>query len=170
MRVRFLSSHFLAAAAFLAGVAPAQMFDAPPGKWWKRPAIVRELELTPEQQDRLDAILAKNRRDFVDLKADVEKKQLDVEELMSRKDSDPKKVTAAIDAVEQSRAKLRKATSLMILEMRGVLTDAQWKKVVERREQWRLERRDQLREGRAGRAGPGGPAHPPEMPPPGTQK
>ena len=146
MRVRTFVFPLLAATALFALATPAQMPEVPPGKWWKRPAIVRELGLSAEQQDKLDQILAKNRREFIDLKAEVERKQLDVEELMTKKDSDPKKVSAAIDALELSRAKLRKTTSLMVLDMRGVLTAEQWRKVVDRREQWRQERREQIRE------------------------
>jgi len=146
MRARIPVLFLLSATALASGVATAQMPEVPPGKWWKRPAVVQTLGLSAEQQDKLDQILQKNRRDFVDLKADVEKKQLDVEELMTKKDSDPKKVAAAVDVLEQSRAKLRKATSMMVLDMRGVLTDAQWKQLLERRDQWRQERRDQMRE------------------------
>ena len=93
----------LSAAALTSGLAMAQMSDVPIGKWWKRPAVVKTLDLTAEQQDKLDQILQKNRREFVDLKADIEKKQLDVEDLMAKKDSDPKKVEAAVDALGQSR-------------------------------------------------------------------
>ncbi len=172
MRFRIIALPLLAAAALIAGAAPAQMPDVPPGKWWKRPAIVKELSLTAEQQGKLDEILAKNRRDFIDLKAEVERKELDVEDLMAKKDSDPKRVSVAIDALEQSRAKLRKAASLMVLDMRGVLTAEQWKKVVERREQWRLERRDQIREHlrelRPRRGAERG-APPPPGPPPSTK-
>ncbi len=171
MRLRIFPTLLLAAAALGGAAATAQMPEVPPGKWWKKPAIVRSLSLTPEQQDKLDAILAKNRRSFIDLKADVEKKQLDVEELMAKKDSDPAKVGAAIDAAEQARAKLRKAVSLMVLDMRNVLTDAQWKMVVERREQWREERRELFRRGRPGRGGPGvAPGPPATGQPPSTPK
>jgi Spy/CpxP family protein refolding chaperone len=170
MRLRLVPALALAAAAVAATAATAQMPEVPPGKWWKRPAIVRELGLTAEQQEKLDAIFAKNRRDFIDLKADLEKRQLDVEELMSRKDSDPKKVSAAIDAAEQARAKLRKAVAMMILDMRGVLTEAQWKTVVERRDEWRQERRELFRGGRPGRKGPGAVPPQPEAEPPSTPK
>lgn len=165
MHARPVTVFLLAAAALVAAPAPAQMSEIPPGKWWRKPAIARELGLTADQQEKLDAILARNRRDFIDLRADVEKKQLDVEELMRRKDSDPKNVAAAIDAAEQARGRLRKSVALMILDMRGVLTDAQWKMVVERRDEWRMERREQLRGLRPGR-GPGGRQGPPEAEPP----
>jgi len=175
MRARIPVWFLAAALALSAGAAVAQMPDVPPGKWWKRPAVVKELALSADQQEKLEQIFAKNRREFVDLKADAEKRQFDLEELMAKKDSDPKKVTAAIDALEQSRAKLRKSVSLMILEMRGVLSAEQWQKIVERREQWREERREQMRESRPGRGGAGprsgaGPGGPPASRPPDEPK
>ena len=145
----------------------AQMSDVPIGKWWKRPAVVKTLDLTAEQQDKLDQILQKNRREFVDLKADIEKKQLDVDDLMAKKNSDPKKVEAAVDALGQSRSKLRKAVSMMVLDMRGVLTDAQWKQLLERRDQWRQERRDRVRGEYRGGPDPRPPA---PQPPPGSDE
>ena len=170
MKMKNAGLALLSAATLASAIAAAQTLDVPPGKWWKRPAVVRTLGLTEEQQDKLDQIFLKNRKDFVDLKADVEKKQIDVEDLMAKRDSDPKKVSAAIDLVSQSRAKLRKATAMMILEMRGVLTDEQWKQVMERRDQWRSERRDEMRG--MMRGGPGGPGprppasgNPPQTPP-----
>jgi Spy/CpxP family protein refolding chaperone len=143
----------LVAAAALARPASAQMPEAPPGKWWKRPVIARLLELSPEQLDKLEDIFAKRRREFVDLKADVERRQIDVEELVAKKDSDPKKVASSVDALEQSRLKLRKAATMMFLEQKDVLSAAQWKQILERRDQWRRERQME-RHGARGEAGP----------------
>jgi Spy/CpxP family protein refolding chaperone len=156
--------------AFMAGFAAApslnaQIPEVPLGKWWKRPAIMKTLGLTPEQVGKLEDIFAKNRRSFVDLKADVEKLQIDVEELFVKKDSDPKKVSAAVDALEQSRLRLRKAATLMMLDMKGVLTDAQWQSILERRDQWRRERMDERRQ-----RGPGQGRERPMDGPPGTGK
>ncbi len=134
----------LAAAAF--GVqASAQMPEAPPGKWWKRPAIVRGLNLTPEQQGKLEDIFSRRRREFVDLKADVERRQIDVEELVSAKDSDSKKVVASVDALEQSRLRLRKTATMMFLEQKDVLSAGQWQQILTRRDEWRRERQMERR-------------------------
>ncbi|MGA7992337.1 MAG: periplasmic heavy metal sensor, partial [Thermoanaerobaculia bacterium] len=133
-----------AACAALAGApAAAQMPETPPGKWWKRPRVVRLLEISPEQQEKLEEIFAKSRRSFVDLKADVEKHQIDVEELVARKDADPKTVSAAIDALEAARTKLRKSVTMMFLDQRAVLTQQQWTQLLERREDWRRERMEE---------------------------
>jgi Spy/CpxP family protein refolding chaperone len=171
MRTRIPVLTLFSAAVFASGLAVAQMPEVPPGKWWKRPQVARTLDLKVEQQEKLDQIFQKYRRDFVDLKADAEKKQFDVEELMTKKDSDAKKVSAAVDLLEQSRARLRKAVTLMVLEMRGILTEAQWKQVVEHRDLWRQEQRDQMRDSMRGRTGPRRPEagrapEPPEPPRP----
>jgi Spy/CpxP family protein refolding chaperone len=134
----------LVVAAVLALPAAGQMPEAPPGKWWKRPVIARLLNLSPEQQSKLEDIFAKRRREFVDLKADVERRQIDVDELIAKKDSDSKKVAASVDALEQSRLRLRKAATMMFLEQKDVLTAAQWQQILDRRDEWHRERRQRL--------------------------
>jgi Spy/CpxP family protein refolding chaperone len=149
----------LGAALFLP--LSAQLPETPPGKWWKRPRVVQLLKLTPEQQDKLEEIFSRNRKAFVDLKADVEKNQIDVEELVSKKDSDPKKVSAVVDALEQSRMKLRKSMTMMFLEQRSVLTQVQWQQFLEQRDEWRRERSEDRRMGEMERRG--------ELPPPDSK-
>ena len=146
----------------LAGPALAQMPETPPGKWWKRPRVVQILKLSPEQQEKLEEIFARNRRSFVDLKAEVEKTQIDVEELVAKKDSDPKKVSAAVDALEQARMKLRKSMTMMFLEQKTVLTQQQWTLILEKRDEWRRERMEDRRRGERDRHGDG----PPDASPP----
>jgi len=135
----------LPAALLLALPSNAQMVEMPAGKWWKRPKVVEALQITAEQQQRLDEVFAKNRRAFVDLKADVDRRTIDLEELLSAREVDPKKVAAASESLEQARGRLGKARTMMVVEMRGVLTEAQWKQIVDRRDQWRGEREREMR-------------------------
>ncbi len=165
MRMRrlgpFLAGALLAGA--LAAPLAAQMPEGPPGKWWKRPRIVGLLNLTADQQNRLEEIFSRNRRAFVDLKADVERKQIDVEELLTKKDADEKKTAAAIDALEQARLRLRRQVAMMFLEQKEVLTAAQWQTVLDKRDEWRRERIEERRMRRGDRGdggGPGGPGGP----------
>jgi Spy/CpxP family protein refolding chaperone len=162
--------------------AGAQMLEMPAGKWWKRPAVVETLKLSPEQQQRLDEVFFKNRRVFIDLKADVDRRTIDLEDLLNARDVDPKKVGAASEALEQARARLGKARTMMVVEMRGILTGEQWRQIVDRRDLWRSERERDMRkrfagstsEGRTGRMGAAGsgrsgavpPSEPPDEPEP----
>jgi Spy/CpxP family protein refolding chaperone len=135
----------LLGAALAGASAPAQMIEMPPGKWWKRPAVVDALKVTVEQQQRLEEVFSKNRRAFVDLKADVDRRTIDLEDLLSARDVDPKKVGAASEALEQARARLGKARTMMVVEMRGILTAEQWATIVDRRDQFRAERQAETR-------------------------
>jgi Spy/CpxP family protein refolding chaperone len=151
VRTRLALAAALGAALALSAVA--QMPETPPGKWWKRPRVVQLLNLSTEQQEKLEEVFSRNRRSFVDLKAEVEKNQIDVEELMAKKDSDPKRISAAVDGLEQSRAKLRKAMTMMFLEQRAVLTQQQWTQFLDRRDEWRRERSEDRRRGEMERRG-----------------
>jgi Spy/CpxP family protein refolding chaperone len=158
---KFVAVLFVFLAASLVRPLAAQMPEGPPGKWWKRPRIVQLLELSPEQQAKLEDIFSRRRREFVDLKANVERRQIDAEELVSKKDADPKKVSTAVDALEEARLKLRKAATMMFLEQKEVLSSAQWQAILDRREEWRrqrlMERRGAAGDGGLGpAAGPGG--------------
>ena len=154
------AASFVLFAAAPAGPAAAQTPEAPPGKWWKRPRIVQVLNLTVEQQGKLEDIFSRHRREFVDLKADVERHQIDVDELVTKKDSDPRKASAAVDALEQSRLKLRKAFTMMFLEQKDVLTAAQWQQVLDRRDEWRRLRQMERRGAAGSEFSPGGQAGP----------
>ena len=137
----------LAALVLMAAAAPAfaQAPEVPLGKWWKRPRIVEQLKIKPEQQERLDEIFAKNRRPFIDLKADVDRRSVDLEELLSKKESEPAKIAAATDALEQAKGRLGKARMMMIVDMKGVLSDEQWQRILELRDEWRRQRAEERR-------------------------
>ena len=144
MRMRWpLAALFLAVVS--AVPAAAQMLEMPGGKWWKRPAFVEALKLSADQQERLDEVFLKNRRAFVDLKADVDRRTIDLEDLLESRDVEPRKVGAASEALEQARGRLGKARTMMVVDMRGILTEAQWKQIVDRRDQWRAEREGEMR-------------------------
>ena len=158
MRTRW-SLALLALLAVSAVPSAAQMLEVPGGKWWKRPVVVESLKLSTEQQERLDEVFMKNRRTFVDLKADVDRRTIDLEDLLASRDVDSRKVAAASEALEQARGRLGKARTMMVVEMRGILTEVQWKQIVDRRDQWRAEREGEMRKRfnrKPGAARPGG--------------
>jgi len=163
MRTRWTLA-LLLGAAVAGATAPAQMLEMPPGKWWKRPAVVETLRITAEQQQRLEEVFSKNRRTFVDLKADVERRTIDLEDLLAAREVEPRKVAAASEALEQARARLGKARTMMVVEMRGVLTGDQWATIVDRREEFRAERRAEVRRRFADRRNGGRPGRPTARP------
>jgi Spy/CpxP family protein refolding chaperone len=101
----------------------------PGGMWWKNPALVQRLTLTPEQTKKMDDIFQASRISLVDLKAGVEKQELMLEPMLSANPPDTAKTLAQIDKVAQARAALEKENAKMLLGIRGVLTPDQWTKL-----------------------------------------
>jgi Spy/CpxP family protein refolding chaperone len=149
----------LAALVLVPGALAAGM---PDGKWWKNPRVTDELGLTPEQSTEIENVFVRSRPKLIDLKADLEKKQLDLEVAMEDKTADRAAVEKKIESVENARAALQKTHALMILDMRQILKPEQWERLVqkhrERRE--RLQERRRMFRGDGARPRPGPPGRP----------
>jgi Spy/CpxP family protein refolding chaperone len=128
-------------ALLLSAVAAAAQPQVPDGKWWKRPRVARELGLTAEQSEKIEKVFVNARPHLIDLKGDLEKRQLDLQVAMDDKSSDRADVEKKIDAVENARKQLQKARALMILDMKQVLTPEQWTRLMQMREEARDRRR-----------------------------
>jgi Spy/CpxP family protein refolding chaperone len=117
------------------GAAPlAASPDLPDGKWWKRPRIAAAVGLTPDQTREIEAIFSKARPQLIDRKADLEKKQGELEDAVEAND-DRKTIAARVEEVEDARAELQKARILMVLDMKRVLRPEQWDRLVKMREE-----------------------------------
>jgi len=121
--------------------------DFPEGKWWKRPRLASEINMTADQSRDIDKIFVHSRARLIDLKADLEKKQLSLQVSMEDKDKpvDRKMVEREIEAVENARSELQKTRALMILDMRQVLRPEQWERLLQMQQTAR-ERRLMMRE------------------------
>jgi Spy/CpxP family protein refolding chaperone len=130
-----------ALAAFLA--APAvRAAGMPDGKWWKNSRVAADLGISPEQSTEIEKIFVRSRSKLIDLRADVEKKQFDLQVAMDDKMADRSAVEKKIEAVENARAALQKTRALMILDMKQVLKPDQWGRLVQKQQ----ERRERMQE------------------------
>ncbi len=158
------------AALFAASAVHAQ---TPDGKWWKNPGFMSDLNLSPDQSSEIEKIFVRSRMKLIDLKADLEKKQLDLQEAMQDKTANRAAVEKKIESVENARAALQKTRALMILDMKQVLKPEQWdrlvQKAIERREMMRERMQDQRRMMREGSPPPPQP-HPQGAHPQGRPK
>ncbi len=103
----------------------------PPGRWWANAEFVQLLNLSPDQQKRMDAVFQANRPHLIDLSAAVQKEELAMQPLVDAEQPNEAQVLAQIDRVAQARAELEKANARMLLGLRGVLTPGQWQKLRE---------------------------------------
>lgn len=101
----------------------------PPGKWWRRPNVVQRLQLTSEQQTRLDEVFERNGTTLIDLKASVEKAMLALRTELERPQLSREGVQRAAERVNAARGELFERELMMLVDMRGVLTADQWREV-----------------------------------------
>ena len=117
------------AAIALLSVSTAFAQALPPGKWWRRPEIVQRLNLTDEQQDRLETIFRASAAELIDLKADVDKASIALRGELDRPQLDRVAIHRIATHLSETRGKLFDRELTMLIEMRGVLTDPQWNRM-----------------------------------------
>ena len=101
----------------------------PGGMWWKSQETITKLNLTPDQQKRIDDTFRQNRLQLIDLKASLEKEQINLEPILNAPALDSNKAMAEISKIADMRAELEKSHARMLLGIRGILTTEQWTKL-----------------------------------------
>jgi protein CpxP len=96
------------------------------GRWWDNPQVAKDLNLAPDQKQKMDDVFQQNRLKLIDLHAALQKEEATLDPLINADSPDETKVLAQIDRVAQARAELEKANARMLLSVRQVLTADQW--------------------------------------------
>jgi Spy/CpxP family protein refolding chaperone len=104
------------------------------GRWWNNPKIAEKLKLTDDQRKAMDDIFQQHREQLVDLRATVQKAEIEMDPLVRADQPNESAVMAQIDKVAQARAELEKANARFLFELRAKLTPDQWKQVQEFRQ------------------------------------
>ena len=102
------------------------------GKFWRNPDWVRLLDLTADQQKKMDDIFQQYRLKLIDLTASLQKEELILEPLLGVTRPGPEaepKILTQIDRIADARAELEKATSRMLVDILQVLNAEQWTKL-----------------------------------------
>lgn len=132
----------LLCAAFLLP-SSSRAADLPEGKWWKHPRVAAEINLTPDQVREMDDIFARARPKLVEGKAELEKRQGDLQDAIDA-NAGRAEVASRIEAVEAARTELQKTRILMVLDMRRTLKPEQWDRLIEMRREIRQQRRERF--------------------------
>jgi Spy/CpxP family protein refolding chaperone len=133
------------------------------GRWWNNPKVIEALKLTDAQRKEMDATMLAHREKLVDLHANLQKAELEMEPMMGDDQPNEAKILAEIDKIAAARAELEKANARFLLGIRAKLTPDQWKalkqfqadrqKRMQERGPWERGEERQDRDGR----GPGAP-------------
>lgn len=122
------------------------------GQFWNNPNLIQKLNLGDDQRKAMDGILQDHRMKLIDLRANLEKAEVEMGPLMKADTPDEKAIEAQIDKVVAARAELEKANARFLLDIRMQLKPEQWKQL----ETLRMNRMQHEGMGAEGR-GPWGP-------------
>jgi len=142
-----MTKRVLIAAALLVCAVAVEAQHLPPGKWWRRTELVRELQLSSEQQTRLDDIFNGTADDLIDAKAAVEKLQIAIRAELDRNQVRRQELQRIATQLSVARGKLFERELMMLVDMRAVLEPDQWARMRARLDQLR-ERPQQRRQQR----------------------
>ncbi len=93
-----------------------------------RAKMMRALDLSPEQRERVADIREREQRKAIGIRAEISMAKLDLRKLTREEHPDGRRIDAQIDRIAGLRAGLRKAQVAAMLEMRSLLTPEQLRK------------------------------------------
>jgi Spy/CpxP family protein refolding chaperone len=122
----------IAVTLLAAGTLAAQM---PKGiyAWWNRPEIRRDLNLTPQQQKKIQGTMKEFRPHLNDVRAAVERAEVELQAQFDQDPVDEGRANQAIGRLIEARSDLTRTLSELSLKLRVVLTEKQWQELQRRR-------------------------------------
>ena len=95
----------LVCSAMILGVVQAYADGLGPGRWWRLPELSRDMGLTDREKQMLDDMFVKNRNALIDLRSDIEKEQLKLEDILAKDTFNESAAKAQFKRVEEKRVK-----------------------------------------------------------------
>jgi Spy/CpxP family protein refolding chaperone len=95
--------------------------------WWSKPVIARQLNLTNVQRQQIRAAVMQFRPHLIDIRAEVNKAEIDLQTQFDHDPVDQAKANQAIERLITARTDLTRTLSQMSLKLRTVLTEQQWR-------------------------------------------
>ena len=93
----------------------------PPGKWWKVPQVAERLSLTEEERQKLDTMYLEHRHRMIDLRTQVEKERLELEQLLDSTSFDPAASMERFKKLQDTHRALATERFQFLLQVRSLL-------------------------------------------------
>jgi Spy/CpxP family protein refolding chaperone len=119
----------LAALLLLMTSAAFAQLNLPPGKWWRRDEIVRQLNLSEEQQDRIETVFRNSANDLIDMRAETEKQSIALRAALDQPQLDRNAIRQLAQKLNDARGRQFQRELMMLVDMREVLSDQQWNRM-----------------------------------------
>ncbi len=132
------------AAMFLWSPAGLCQQDAPAGRWWHTPRVVKRLGLSPEQVRQLDAAYHDSRLKLIDLKSALERERFELESLVESSSAGEAELMAQYRRMEAARVALGTERFRFFARIRKIVGPELFRQLLELR-------RERLKKRRKGR-------------------
>jgi Spy/CpxP family protein refolding chaperone len=102
------------------------------GTFWRNPEWIKLLDLSPDQQRKMDDVFQQYRLKLIDLTGSLQKEEIILEPLLASGKPAPDaeaKIFIQIDRIADARAELEKANSRMLVGILRMLSAEQWSKL-----------------------------------------
>jgi hypothetical protein len=96
------------------------------GAWWTNQGLVDRLGLSDDQKARIERAFENHRVRIISTTEALEKEEAQLKQLLEAESLDRNAVFSQIDRVISARGEMERENAAMTLEMREVLTRAQW--------------------------------------------
>jgi len=126
----------LASTTFLLPNLSAKSEPLGGGKWWERPAIKENLQLTDQQKETINRIWTEYRKRIIDTRADIEKTYLDLENLMGKPAVDKQEAYQLAERLAQLHRQQAEQRIKMTIDIRQELSAEQFEKLKGMRAAW----------------------------------
>ena len=101
--------------------AQAMAQGPPHGRWWRSPRVIKALNLTDGDIQRLEAAFDKSRRLMISRKSKVEEEQFELSRMMEKRNIDESAVRAQNRKLEKARSDLADAKFAFIIDVRKII-------------------------------------------------
>ena len=118
-------------ALMVATAASAQ--QGPQGRWWRSPGVVKALDLTNEEIQRLEGAFNESKLKMIELKSRVEAEQFQLQALLEKSKLDEAAVKAQNRKLERARTELANERTAFVLEVRKIIGPKRFQKLVDMR-------------------------------------
>ena len=120
-------------------------------KWWELPKIAEALQLSEGEKEKLDALYLEARKKSIDLRADVQKEQLELNQVMDGKQFSSEKAVNQYKNLQKAQNELALVNFKYQAAVRELLGDERYQKVRSLAKQARLQRQAAERKKRENR-------------------
>jgi len=122
---------WMTAAIVILTVVSAQAQDPPPGRWWRSPQIVKELQLTGSEVQQLDNAFEASRVNMIKLKSRVEAEQFKLESMVNQRGAKDSEIKSQYRNLEKARSDLADERFAFFVKARNIIGYERFQKLLD---------------------------------------